>query len=99
MLAFSRILSDQEVIVIANTNAQEDWQGEALVDFAINPVGSIYHVLFSNKNSPITPAPVVEKPMDSVEIHEVNGAVTRGPTRGLRLSLQAMEIQILGKSP
>jgi glycosidase len=98
VLAFSRILSDQEVIVIANTNAQGDWQGEALVDFAINPVGSSYQVLFSSKSSPAAPAPVVEKSMDSVEIHEVNGTVTHGPTRVLRLKLQPMEIQILGKS-
>ncbi len=97
VLAFSRILSDQEVIVIANTNAQSGWQGEALVDFAINPVGSIYHVLYSNKSSPAAPEPVSEKSMGSVEIREVDGAVTHGPTRVLRLKLQPMEIQILEK--
>lgn len=97
VLAFSRILSDQEVIVVANTNAQSAWQGEALVDFAINPVGSIYHVLFSNKSNPAAPEPVSEKAMGSVEIREVDGAVTHGPTRVLRLKLQSMEIQILKK--
>ncbi|MGH7453187.1 MAG: alpha-amylase family glycosyl hydrolase, partial [bacterium] len=99
VLAFSRILSDQEVIVVANTNAQSKWQGEALVDFAINPGGSIYHVLFSNKSSPAAPEPVSEKAMGSVEIREVNGAVTHGPTRVLRLKLQPMEIQVLEKLP
>jgi hypothetical protein len=32
-----------------------------------------------------------------VEIREINGSVRHGPTRVLRLRLQAMEIQILGK--
>jgi glycosidase len=98
VLAFSRILSDQEVIVAANTNTQSDWRGEALIDFAINPVGSIYHVLFSNKSNATAPEPVSEKVMGSVEIREVDGSVTHGPTRVLRLKLQPMEIQILGKS-
>jgi glycosidase len=99
VLAFSRILSDQEVIVVANTNSQNDWRGEALVDFAINPVGSIYQVLFSNTSNPTAPEPVSEKAMGSVEIREVGGAVTHGPTRVLRLKLQPMEIQILEKLP
>jgi glycosidase len=97
VLAFSRILSDQEVIVVANTNAQNAWQGEVLVDFAINPAGSLYQVLYSNKSRPAAPEPVNEKTMGSVEIREVDSAVTHGPTRVLRLNLQAMEIQILAK--
>ncbi|MCI0693470.1 alpha-amylase [candidate division KSB1 bacterium] len=95
VLAFSRILSDQEVIVTANTNSQSEWQGEVLVDFAINPVGSIYQILFSNKSNSAAPEPVSEKSMGSVEIREVDGAITHGPTRVLRLKLQPMEIQIL----
>jgi glycosidase len=98
VLAFSRILSDQEVLVVANTNSQNEWQGEALVDFAINPAGSAYQILFSNKSRPAAPAPVSEKAMGSVEIHEANGAVAYGPTRVVRLKLQAMEIQILKKA-
>jgi glycosidase len=97
VLAFSRILSDQEVIVVANTNAQNAWQGEVLIDFSINPVGSLYHVLFSNKSNAAAPAPVSEKAPGSVEIQEVDGAVTHGPTRVVRLQLQPMEIQILEK--
>src|SRR5262245_184161 len=39
VLAFSRILNDREVVVVANTSVAQDWSGEVLVDFALNPVG------------------------------------------------------------
>jgi len=99
VLAFSRILSDQEVLIVANTNTQAGWQGEALVDYSINPPNSTYRLLFSNKSSAAMPAPVAEKPAGSIEIREIDGAVTHGPTRVLRVQLQPMEIQILTKSP
>ncbi|MDZ7291346.1 MAG: alpha-amylase family glycosyl hydrolase [candidate division KSB1 bacterium] len=98
VLAFSRILSQQEVIVVANTNTQTGWNGEVMIDFALNPVNSTYCVLYSNKSEPASPGPVSEKPMGSVEIHEVNGAATHGPIRVVQVKLQPMEIQILGKS-
>jgi hypothetical protein len=98
LLAFSRILSDQEVVVVANTNTQAAWGGEVIVDFALNAVDSTYRILFSNKTGPANPEPVAEKPAGSVVIHEVSGAVTHGPTRALRVKLQPMEIQILGKA-
>ena len=48
VIAFSRILSDQEVLVVANTNTEASWEGEVIVDFALNPEGTPYDVLFSN---------------------------------------------------
>lgn len=99
ILAFSRILQDDEVIVLANTNTQNSWTGEVIVDFALNPVDSIYRVAFSNHdNSQVTPpGPLTEKAAGSVVIREVNGAVTHGPARVLRVNLRPMEIQILAR--
>jgi glycosidase len=97
ILAFSRILSDQEIIVVANTNAEIGWQGEVLVDYSINKAGSTYQVLFSNKKNHSLPEPVSEKPGGSIEIRGLDDAVSHGPTRVLRLQLQPMEIQILAK--
>jgi glycosidase len=98
ILAFSRILSDQEVVVVANTNTQAGWQGEVLVDYSINPIETRYRVVFSNKKNPPPPAPVAEKLAGSIEIHGLDESIAYGPTRVLPLKLQPMEIQILDKA-
>jgi glycosidase len=99
VLALSRILNDQESVVLANANTEGVWEGEVIIDFALNPVGSEYHVLFSNKEGQqiATPGPVVQKPEGSVTIHETSGIVSNGPVRVLPAMLQPMEVQILGK--
>lgn len=105
VLAFSRILNDQELVVVVNPHTQDSWTGEVIVDLALNPAGSTYEVVFTNQvfspsrsdgNADL--APVVEKSADRVEIHEVNGTVTHGPARALRVALQKMEIQILSQT-
>lgn len=97
VLAFSRILHDREVLIVANTNTQDSWTGDVIVDLALNPVNSSYRVLSSNIGQPNPPEPVVEKAAGSVKIHEVNGAVMYGPVRTVRVKLKPMEIQILEK--
>ena len=99
VLAFSRILNDQEIVVLANTSAQSGWSGEVIVDFALNQAGSHYQILFSNKTArPGMAGTVIEKSAGGVEINEVNGTVTRGPARALSVTLQSMELQILLRS-
>jgi glycosidase len=96
LLAFSRILNDREVLIVANTNTSQDWTGEVIVDRDLNPAGASYQVLYSNKAAAApAPSPVADKPAGSVEIHEVDGAVTAGPARALPLTVRAMEAQIL----
>jgi glycosidase len=98
VLAFSRVLNDQEVLIVANTNTNAGWTGEVIVDRSLNPVGGKYNVLFTNKSAAhggTAPGPVVEKPAGGVEIREVNDEITRGPARAIRVDLQEMEIQIL----
>jgi len=97
VLAFSRILNDQEILVVANCNTAASWTGEVIVDFSLNPPGSTYEVLFTNKPGAAAPGPVVERSAGSVEIQEVNGSITNGPARVLPVTLQEMEIQILGQ--
>jgi hypothetical protein len=98
VLAFARVLSDQEVVVVANTDTQVEWKGEIVVDFSLNPDGTAYTVLFSNKAQPVVPGAVEEKPAGSVVVTEVDGSVTHGPLRVVSVNLQPMEIQILGKT-
>jgi len=95
VIAFSRILNNQEVVVVANTNLQQGFSGEVIVDRQLNPAGSAYKVQFSNRTNAGGANPVFDKPPGSVWITEVNGAVTNGPARTLKVQLQPAEVQIL----
>jgi glycosidase len=95
VISFSRILNQQEVVVVANTNIQQGFAGEVIIDQQLNPANSSFRVEFSNKNGGSGGNPVFDKPKGSVRITEINGAVTDGPARSLRIQLQPMEVQIL----
>ncbi len=102
VLAYSRILNDEEVVVVANTGTQDPWSGEVIVDLSLNPAGAVLDVLFSNKSFGTElqpgsgrPSTVVAKPAGSVEIREVSGAITRGPAKAVKVALAPMEVQIL----
>lgn len=95
VLAFSRMLSDQEIVIVANTNPSYEWHGEIIVDYGRNLAGTGFRILYSNKASPVAPEPVIDKTYEHVEVREVNGTITRGPSRALRVHLQSMEVQVL----
>ncbi len=98
VLAFSRMLSDQEIVIVANTNPSYEWHGEVIVDYGRNLVGTTFRILYSNKATPIAPEPIIEKPYEQIEVREVNGSITRGPSRVLRMHLQAMEVQMVSRA-
>jgi glycosidase len=101
VLAFSRILNEQEVVVVANTDTASSWAGEVIVDLALNPAGAGYRVLCSSKAAGAggaAPDPVVQKDAGQVLIAEVGGNVTGGPARALPVLLAPMELLILGRS-
>jgi hypothetical protein len=84
--------------VVANTNTQAEWQGEIVVDYALNPVEAAYEVVFSNLGSVrAAPNAVVDKPAGSVRVTEVSGAITHGPARTISVTLRPMEAQILAR--
>ncbi len=95
VLAFSRVLNDEEVVVIANTSTQSDFVGSVIIDSNLNPVKVQFKILFSNKTNPTVPQLV--KSIGTAEIHEVDGGVSGGPARMLPVTLKPMEIQILGR--
>ncbi len=97
IMSFSRILSDQEVVIVANTSTQTRWAGAVLVDEMLNPVGKQFRVLYSNQEQFETPGPVVERPPGSVVVTEIDGGVSHGPLHAISVNLRPMEIQILGK--
>ncbi len=48
VVAFSRILNDREVLVVANTSAVSGWPGSVQVDRELNSQGDTFVVRFSN---------------------------------------------------
>jgi len=93
VLAFSRILNSQEVLVVANANTQGNFQGHVLIDWFINNDGEQFRVL--NDSGASAPGPVGSR--SGLEIHEIDGGITTGPARMIRVSLRPMEVQILAK--
>jgi hypothetical protein len=98
VLAFSRILDNQEVLVVANANTTQSFVGEVVIDMALNADHDNIERLFSNKVAPQDPSQVITKAAGTVEIHAPNGTITNGPVRVVALSLKPMEVQILRKA-
>jgi glycosidase len=97
IISYSRILSDQEILIVANTNSAANWAGAVTVDEGINSAGKQFRVLYSNHVQFEGPGPVLERPAGSVQVTEADGAVTNGPLHVISINLRPMEIQILGK--
>jgi glycosidase len=96
VLAYSRILSGEEIVTVVNTNTDQPWEGEILVDYAINQPDDTYRILYSNLPGSRAEEAVVERNAGTVEIQEIGGGVSNGPTRAIPVRLAPMEIQILG---
>jgi glycosidase len=101
VLAFSRILNDIEVVVVANMSTAAEWSGRVVVDASLHPAGTELVVLFTNHDgAPVTaPQPVSRLEAGTVSIREVTGASTNGPVHALGVTLRPMEIQVLGRRP
>jgi glycosidase len=97
VLSFSRILNDQEVIVVANTNANDGQSVHLIIDQQVSQAGEVYRILYSNQSLPAPPGRVMSRPAGSVEVLEVDGSFGTGPTNTLMVTLAPLEAQILGK--
>ena len=93
VLAFSRILNDEETVIVANTNGAQGESLDVIVDTQLNEVATKYQVLYSNKANFTPPTPVKET--GAVTVNEVGGAIGNGPARIIRVTLQPYEVQIL----
>jgi len=95
VLAFSRILNDEEVVVIANTHTQASFDGFVIVDSTLNPPGTRFDVLFTNRETGRKPGLVGSTGI--AEIHEVDGTVSHGPASVVPVHVGPMQTQILGR--
>jgi glycosidase len=94
IIAFSRLLNELEVVVVANAFTDAPFTFFVLVDFGINSVGSQFDLLYSNQANAAAPGPVQQLEAD---IFDLSGNKSHGPVRAMKVTLQPMEIQILGQ--
>ena len=95
VLAFSRILNDEETVIVANTNGAQGVSLDVIVDMQLNEVATQYQVLYSNTANPTPPTPVQQT--EAVTVNEAGGGIGNGPVRTIRVTLQSYEVQILGR--
>lgn len=95
VVAFSRILNDAEVIVVANTNSGQDQSLDVIIDSQLSAAGDAYQILYSNKAAPTAPSPV--RQTGAVTVHEVDGSTGAGPLHLIHVTLQPLEVQIIGR--
>ena len=95
VLAFSRVLDEQLLLVVANTDTTAGFTGEVVVDVHLSPARQRLQILYSNKAAPVAPTPV--RATGPVRIHEVHGSTSAGPACVVGVTLGPMEIHILGK--
>jgi glycosidase len=95
-LAFSRILMDQEIVVLANTSAASPCSVDVIVDATLNPPGDQFRILYSNKAQPQAPGAVRQLAAGTVSVQETDGSTGTGPLNCMRISLAPLEVQILG---
>ncbi len=93
VLAWSRILNDQEVVIAANTHTSLAQSVDVILDIRLSTPGATLRTLYSNKASSAGAAPV--RRLTNVVVREVDGTTGFGPLNAARLTLQPMEVQIL----
>jgi glycosidase len=98
-LAYSRILSDTEVLVVCNTcndRTASAWTGDVLIDATLNPAGSQPLAWSTNKGAFSFPDTVKRRAPGEIWI---DGSPTTGCTRTLRVTVNPMEAIIVRLTP
>lgn len=91
IIAFSRILVDREVVVVANTGSTT-FSGHVLVDRDLNAAGRLMTVAHSNHGT--TGAGPVALTSSARFFHD-DGSVSAGPAASVPVVLAASEVQVI----
>jgi glycosidase len=91
LVAFSRILVDREVVIVANTSTTKSFSGFVLVDRSIHSRMPNMTVRYSNRGNTGTSAVQV---IASARFHH-EGGVGIGPAAAVPISLKPTEVQVL----
>jgi hypothetical protein len=96
-LAFSRILMDQEIVIIADTDSVNSCAIYVIVDNTLNNPGDLLRILNSNQRQPKAPGTVKQLAAGAVQVQETDGSTGTGPLNCVYVTLAPMEVQILGR--
>lgn len=91
-VAFSRILYDREVTVIANTSTSSRFDGIVLQDAVLNATPRAMSIAFSNRASTGS-API--RLIPDARFYTGDQLTGSGPAAGVAVSLAPMEVQVL----
>lgn len=97
VLAFARILNDQEVLTVANFSTTNAVTVSVILESNLSGPGDRMTLLYSNRPAPSAPGQVVQLAGGSVVVTEVDGSKSNGPLNVVSVTLQPMEAQILRK--
>jgi glycosidase len=92
VLAFSRILADREVLVVANTHFNQPFSGFVLVDLDLNRMPRNMKVAYSNRGKTGTRMVQI---IQQARFFDSGTVIGVGTTAALPVELDPMEIQIL----
>jgi hypothetical protein len=98
VLAFSRILNDQEVLVVANTSTSQAADLDVIIEITLSAEGDSFEVLYTNIDAPTVPEKVRAASRGSVVVQEPDQSTGSGPLNALRVHLRPLEVQILRKA-
>ncbi len=91
VLAFSRILNQTEVIVVANLDAGANFQGHVIADRFLHKANDAFRVI----NDPAAPQPGNLVTRSNLVIHEIDGRITSGPANTIAVNVAPMSVQII----
>lgn len=98
VLAFSRILMDEEVLVVANTDTNNAFTVYVIVDITLNGPGTQLRVSYTNKQQPRAPSTVHQLGAGTVTVREADGTTGAGPVNCVQVKLVPLEVQILARA-
>ena len=93
VLAFSRILSDSEVTVVANTNTSQQQSAWVIVDSQLTAVNGATQLIYSNKQAPSAPGTV--QVLSNTVVQEPDGTTSSGTLHAVHINLAPLEAQIV----
>ncbi len=92
VLAFSRILSDREVLLVANTHPVQPFEGFILIDSDLNRSGNAMNIVYSNLG---TAGRAALTRTAGARFYDGNSLLGTGNVTAVPVTLAPMEVQVL----
>jgi glycosidase len=95
VLAFSRILMDEVVLVVANADTNNACTVYVIVDITLNSAGTQLQISYTNKQQPQPPSAIQQLGAGTVKVLETDGTTGAGPVNCVQVRVAPLEVQIL----